>query len=86
VAPAGGWRSGRWRGQSAVAVHWSWPYMVLQTSVFDEVFTYGIDATWQTSFAHLGRTAGNYGGWCGWGGSAQAQRRCQQALRLLWLN
>jgi hypothetical protein len=33
--------------------------MMLQTSVFDEVFTYGIEAMWRTYFAHLRRTAGN---------------------------
>jgi hypothetical protein len=47
--------------------------MVLWILVFDEVFTFGIGATWKTYFAHLGRTAGNNGGWCGWGGSAQAR-------------
>jgi hypothetical protein len=30
--------------------------MALRTSVFDEVFTYGIEAVWQTYFAHLGMT------------------------------
>jgi hypothetical protein len=44
------------------SAHWSWPYMALQTSVFDEVFTYGIEAAWQTYFAHLGMTTGNDGG------------------------
>jgi hypothetical protein len=36
--------------------------MVLWTSVFDEIFTYGIEATWQTYFSHLGMTVGNNGG------------------------
>jgi hypothetical protein len=47
--------------------------------VFDEVFTYGIGATWTTNFAHLGRMAGNNGDWCGRGGSAQARRQWQRA-------
>jgi hypothetical protein len=45
-------------------------YTVLRTSIFDEVFTYGIGVTWRTYIAHLGRTAGNNGGWCGRGSSA----------------
>jgi hypothetical protein len=63
-----------------------WPYTTLRTSVFDEVFTYGIEATWLTYFAHLGRTAGNDGGWCGWGGSVQTRCRCWRAQGLLRLN
>jgi hypothetical protein len=71
ATPAGGGgRSGRWRNWPAEAAHRSWPYTVLWTSVFDEVLTYDIGATWRTYFAHLGRTAGNNGGRCGWGGLA----------------
>jgi hypothetical protein len=58
----GGRCSGRWRNRPVVAAHQSWPYTVLRTSVFDEVFTHGIGVTWRTYFAHLGRTAGNNGG------------------------
>jgi hypothetical protein len=65
VIPAGGRRSGRRGGQPVVVAHRSWPCIALQTSVFDEVFTYGIEATWRTYFAHFGRTMGNDGGWCG---------------------
>jgi hypothetical protein len=36
--------------------------MTLQTSVFDEIFTYDIKATWRTYFAHLGMMVGNNGG------------------------
>jgi hypothetical protein len=43
-------------GGAIASAHWSWPYMALRTSVFDEVFTYGIEAVWQTYFAHLGMT------------------------------
>jgi hypothetical protein len=32
----------------AMAIHQSWSYMALQTSVFDEDFTYGMGATWRT--------------------------------------
>jgi hypothetical protein len=49
-------------------------------------FTYGIEAMLRTYFAHLGRTVGNDGSWCGWGGSAQARCRCRRALGLLRLN
>jgi hypothetical protein len=38
--------------------------MVLHASVFDEIFTYDIEATWRTYFAQLGMTTGNNGGWC----------------------
>jgi hypothetical protein len=64
---ARGWRSGRRHGQPVAAAHWSWLYMALQTSVFDETFTYIIEVTWQTYFAHLGMTVGNNDGRCWWG-------------------
>jgi hypothetical protein len=86
ATPARGRHSGRRRNWPAVAAHQSWPYTAFSTSVFDEVFTYGIRAMWRTYFAHLGRTSGNNGGWCGWGGSAQARRRWRLAPGLLQLN
>jgi hypothetical protein len=49
-------------GGATTSVHRSWPYTVLRTLVFDEDFTYGIEAMWQTYFAHLGMMAGNDGG------------------------
>jgi hypothetical protein len=75
--------SRRRRGWPAVAAHRNWPYKALQTSVFDEIFTYGIEATWLTYFAQLGMTVGNDGDWCWWGGLAQAQRRCRRSPGLL---
>jgi hypothetical protein len=74
VTLAGGRRSGLRRGRSAVVTHRSWPYMTLMTSVFNEDFTYDIEVTWRTYFAHLGRTAGNDDGSCGRGSLAQARR------------
>jgi hypothetical protein len=49
-------------GRLVVATHQSWSYTALWTSTFDEIFTYGIKATRQTHFSHLGMTAGNDGG------------------------
>jgi hypothetical protein len=86
ATPAGGRRSGRQCNRPAVAAHRSWPYTTLWTSVFDEVFTYGIGATWKNYFAHLGRTSGNNGSWCWWGGSTQARRQWRRAPGLLRLN
>jgi hypothetical protein len=37
--------------------------MALRASIFDEIFTYDIEAMWQNYFSHLGMTAGNDGGW-----------------------
>jgi hypothetical protein len=62
ATPAGGRYFSQRRGRPVEAAHRSWPYTAVQISVFDEVFTCDIEATWRTYFAHLGRTAGNDGG------------------------
>jgi hypothetical protein len=86
ATPSRGQCSGRRRNRPAVVAHRSWPYTVLQTLVFYEVFTYGIGTTWRTYFVHIGRTSVNNGGWWGRGGSAQARRRWRRAPGLLRLN
>jgi hypothetical protein len=83
VTPARGWRSGRRRGRPAAVAHWSWSYMALRASVFNEIFTYNIEAMWQTYFAHLGMTASNDGDWRRRGSSAQAWCQCRWSLGLL---
>jgi hypothetical protein len=47
------------------------PLLALRSTKLDKIFTYGIVAMRRTNFAHLGRTSGNNGGWCGWGRLAQ---------------
>jgi hypothetical protein len=85
-ALAGGRRSGQRRNRPAAAARRSKPLPALRFTKLDKVFTYGIVATRRTYFAHLGRTSGNNGGWCGRGDSAQARRRWRRALGLLRLN
>jgi hypothetical protein len=78
--PARGRRSGQWSNRPMAAARRSKPLLALRSTKLDKIFTYGIVAMRRTNFAHLGRTSGNNGGWCGWGGSAQARRRWRWAL------
>jgi hypothetical protein len=86
ATPAGGWRSNRWRNRPTAVAHWSKPLSALRSTKLSKVFTYDIVAMWRNYIAHLGRTSGNNGGWCGRGGSVQARHRWRQAPGLLRLN
>jgi hypothetical protein len=86
ATPAGGRCSGRRRNRPAAAARWSKPLPTLRFTKLDKVFTYGIMVTRGSQFAHFGMAADDGEGRRRRGDLAQARRRWQRALGLLWQN